>query len=406
MLVSTRSYLISGVALLGAGAVALAPIQPTLGAAPAVSSPAHFVSQAVELAAATNPITRILQVWDTTETNFAGLLNAEFGPVTDPAIPFQQAPLPALQQFVANWLGYAQQLPDVGGIFQSIIANAQAVIGVPFGLDLNSLDEAHASIYSLLPEGIQPSVAFTTSYLTGALLGLVGPIVAPILALSNSVHAIVNNFLDGEFIDAITETINIPANLVDAFLNGGPSLDLGPLLTRLGVLPISPTEGVQVTDLQIALGGLLSAGGSLFNSLGLTVAVGQTEIPIPGVGPGAIGSLIGLGGAFAGALGWNGTGNPLNGDIPVPGPAGAAAAAKVAAENDDDSGLSSQADASDSAAGAGAVRSSGKGVGKSPRKTSASSSSDSAGGASADQGAAKTGKGGAGGAKRSRGHAA
>lgn len=385
MFVSTRSYLISGVALLGAGAIAVAPIQPTLGAAPAANSPAHFVSQAVELVAATNPITRILEVWDTSETNFAGLI--------DKAL---EAPLPSVQQVAANWIGYLAALPNFADIISDIFDNLQAAVAAPFAPDESTLDEAHAGIYAFLPDNLKTSLGFTTSYATGALIGLVGPIVAPILSFSNSVHAIINNFLDGEFGDAITELINIPANLVDAFLNGGPSLDLGPLLTRLGVLPISPLEGVAVTDLEIAMGGLLSPGGSLFNSLGLGVTIGDVDIPIPGVPAGAIGSLIGLGQTVAKAIGWNGEGNPLHGGIPVPG-ASAVAAAAVAAEADDESGLSSEADANasdGSASSTGASRNSGKGLGKSPRNTTASSSSDNPGGASAGHSAAKNGKGG------------
>lgn len=399
MHVSTRSYLTSGVALLGAGAVALSPVAPTLGAAPAVNAPAHFVSQAVELAAATNPITRILQVWDTTATNFGSLLNAEFGPATDPPITGQQAPLPTLQQFVANWIGYAAILPDFADIISDIFTNLQAAVAVPFGVDTNSLDEAHGGIYSLLPEQYQSALGFTTSYATGVLLGLVGPFVAPVLAFSSSMKAVVNSFLGGDFGDALIELINTPANLVDAFLNGGPALDLGPLLTALGVLPISPVEGIALTDVEIAMGGVLSKGGSLFNSLGLAVTFGETPLPhIPGAGPGAIGSLIGLGGAFAQAIGWSGTGNPLNPSIPVPGPgAAAAAAASVAAEADDDADLAG----ADDSAGVAPDRNAGKGTSKAPRGKSSASSSDSSGGASAGH-AAKTGKAGA----KRRGHAA
>jgi len=385
VIVSNRSYVISGAALLGAGVMAISTVQPTLGAAPAINAPGHFVSQAVELAAATNPITRILEVWDTTATNFGGLLNAEFGPVTDPPIPAQQAPLPTLQQFVANWIGYVADLPDFAGIISDIFNHAQAAIQVPLGADTNSLDEVHAGIFSILPEDLQGTLGFTTSFATGALLGLVGPFVAPVLAFSESMHAVVTNFLNGDFGDALTELINVPANLVDAFLNGGPALDLGPLLTTLGILPISPTTGVSVTDLEIVMGGLLSKGGSLFNSMGIGITIGPSEIPVPGAPVGAIGSLIGLGGAFAQALGWNGTGNPLNPSIPVPGASRVAAAAVAAAAD--------EADASDDAAAP--ARNSGKGTGKSPRKTSASSASDNAGGASASHGAAKTGKAGA-----------
>ena len=398
MHVSTRSYLTSGVALLGAGAVALSPVAPTIGAAPAVNAPAHFVSQAVELAAATTPTPRLLEVGPPRATNYDSLFNADSAPGSAPPITGQQAPLPTLQQFVANWIGYAAILPNFADIISDIFTNLQAAVAVPFGVDTNSLDEAHGGIYSILPEDLQSSLGFTTSFATGALLGLVGPFVAPVLAFSTSMKAVVNSFLGGDFGDALIELINTPANLVDAFLNGGPALDLGPLLTAIGVLPISPTPGVSLTDVEVAMGGLLSKGGSLFNALGLGVTIGDTTIPIPGAGPGAIGSLIGLGGAFAQAIGWSGTGNPLNPTIPVPGPAAAAAAAaSVAAEAADDADVAG----ADDSAGVAPDRNAGKGTSKAPRGKSSASSSDNSGGASAGH-AAKTGKSGA----KRRGHAA
>jgi hypothetical protein len=398
MFVSARSYLISGVAMLGAGVVAVAPVQPTLGAAPA---PGHFVSQAVELAAAANPITRILEVWDTSETDFAGLVNQELA-----------APLPSLQQVAANWIGYAADLPDISGIFGNIVANAQAAIAAPFTADPSTLDEAHQGIFAFLPDlgNLKPIVDFTTTYTSGALLGVVSPFIASGLAFMNSVQAIIGDVMASNFADAITELINVPANVVDAFLNGGQTLDLGPLLTSLGVLPISPTAGIDITDLNIEMGGVLSAGGSIFNALGLTIAIEGTDLPaLPGTGAGWAGSLIGLGGVIAKALGWSGTGNPLNPNIPVPGGAAASGSAAAVAAPDADAAdsVEASAPAGDKADDAGpslaattsAPAAPGKGLSRAPKRANSAASSDNSGSAASSDAPAKSGKAGS---KRAR----
>ena len=132
--------------------------------------------------------------------------------------------------------------------------------------------------------------------------------------------AVVNSFLGGDFGDALIELINTRQIWSTRFLNGGRRWIWGRCSPAIGVLPISPTPGVSLTDVEVAMGGLLSKeGGSLFNALGLGVTIGDTAIPDSRCGPGAIGSLIGLGGAFAQAIGWVEPGSPLP-TIPVPGP--------------------------------------------------------------------------------------
>lgn len=383
MNISARSYLTAGVAVLGAGAIALTPVQPTLSSAAAHSPISNISFSSVELAAATNPITRILEVWDTSETAFSALVNKALDP-----------PVPTLQQVGANWLGYLADF-NIPSVINSIVTNAQAALAAPFAADpLGTLDGTHALIYSFLPAlgALQPIVDFTTTFTSGALIGLVGPFIAPIIAFGNSLQKIWTAVIGGQFVDAINEAINIPANLVDAFLNGGQTLSLTPVLDALGILPLTvpgaPLKAV-VSGLGITLGGLLSPGGSLFNSLDLSVAIGPgTPDPthIPGVPTGFIGSLIGLGQTIAKAIGWSGTGNPLHPGIPVP-PAGAVAASSVAAPEAEAPDAGAPAGDTDAAAptvssgpAASGKASSGKPSKKSPAASSKASDSSSAGG--------------------------
>jgi hypothetical protein len=233
----------------------------------------------------------------------------------------------------------------------------------------------------------------------------VSPFIASGLAFMNSVQAIIGDVMAANFADAITELINIPANLADAFLNGGQVLDLTPLLTSLNVLPISPAEGVAVNELKIAMGGILSPGGSLFNALGIGIDILDTEAEIPGVGAGWAGSMMGLGGVIAKALGWSGTGNPLNPDIPVPGGAAASAPAAAGATDSDagDADPVSGADSDDAAPSLAATTSApaapGKGSTRASKPANPAASSDNSGSAASSDAPGKSGKAGS---KRAR----
>lgn len=308
MQVAARSYLAAGVALVGAGAIAVSPVSPPV---PDVVA----ASPAVALSASIDPITPWLNVFNTAEVNFANLVDK-----------WLEAPAPVLQQVIANQIGYLSQLPDFPAIVEEIAANAEAAIKAPFAVDLTTMDELHATIYDLLlnglppiidpvvPADLAPLVQFSTTYLSGVLLGLVGPVINPALALGGSLNAVFEN-LTGEAPDleaALNTLLNTPAAMADAFLNGGQSIDITPLLNAVGLE--SPIPGLNFSA-DLVFGGLLSPGGSIFNAL--TIDLGDGSGPT-GVGPGAIGSLIGLTQQIAKALGWDGTGNPLAPPLSTP----------------------------------------------------------------------------------------
>ena len=138
------------------------------------------------------------------------------------------------------------------------------------------------------------------------LLGAIGPVVAPVISVVNSVGAIVDALGQSDFEGAINELINIPANAVNAFLNGGQFLNLAPVLSLVGVtLPDS------ITNLGFNMPGILSTGispvppaegadadpvaGVMFDGLAFTADLGLgAPITDPGLSVGPIGALVGL----------------------------------------------------------------------------------------------------------------
>ena len=292
---AVRPYAAVGIALAGASAIAISPVAPP-------PFDVEFSPQ-VRLSAAVDPIAQWREVISEADTNLSGL-----------AADWREDPAPVLRQVITNQIGYLSELPDFPAIIEQISANLEAAFAAPFATDLSTLDEAHALallivteglppiLPALLPAELQPLLNLTTTYLSGVALGLIGPVVGPGLALGTSTQAIIGN-LAGDDPDpeaAFSDLINIPSGVADAFLNGGQSIDLTPVLAALG-----PALGVELpegTKIGIALGGVLSPGGSAFNALDITFELGGVPLTISGQGPGAIGSLIGLSKVIAAAI--------------------------------------------------------------------------------------------------------
>lgn len=301
-----RPYAAAGVAIVGASAIAMAPVAPPL-------QDIKIANPSVNLSATVDPFTPWVDVFEGAEANIADLID-----------DWAEAPFPVLQQIIVNQLSYLHELPDFAVIAGQISHNIKAAAMAPFTPGPESVDPAHAALLQLLPAldlfppDFQPLIDLAASPASGVLFGLVGPVVAPLLALSSSVQAIVGNLTsaDPDLEAAFDTLINIPARMANAFLNGGETLDLTPVLNALGVdlklNPVLPPAKVGLT-----FGGLLSPGGSFFNA----VDIATGPIKFAGQGPGTIGSLINLSHAIARAIGWDGSGNPLEvEDAPTPPP--------------------------------------------------------------------------------------
>ncbi len=329
MHVSPRSYLSAGVAVLGAGAIALSPVQPVGG--DLALSPHQANALAVSLAASIDPITP----WNNT---IEGALNN----ITTLAGGIAANPLPILGQIIANQITYLGELPDIGTILGQVFGNIGNAIRAPFAVPEScsvalkgpcenistapvvtdvpfignlTQQQVFALLPAILPEeqydALKPVLDFTTSPISGVLLSIIGPVVGPVLSLVNSVGGIFNALTTGDFAGAINELINIPANFTNALLNGGEFLNLAPVLSLVGV-----TLPDTIQSIGFNMGGLLSAGvspvrfssadpvaGVMFDGLAFTADLGfGAPLTDPGLSVGPLGALIALGNAIADSI--------------------------------------------------------------------------------------------------------
>ena len=279
---------------MSAGAIALTPVQPLppgSDLAPALRS-----AVIVDLAAAIDPFTPWVDTIQAASANISGLVNT-----------WAEQPLPIVEQVGTNVGTYLSELPAIGTIIGQVVANVGNAARAPFAVDLNTLDPAHTGVYNLLPQ-VAPDLPqglldFLTTSVSGLLIGLIGPVLSPVLALGSSIRSAVVALQTSDWAGAVNELINIPAVMVNAFLNGGPTIDVTALLAS-SVPPPSVLNSAT-----IALGGLLSQGGSIFNAVALDASVKLSPVlpAIPVVVPagppaGVFGSLIAMTNAIAGAI--------------------------------------------------------------------------------------------------------
>ena len=339
MQLSARTYLTSGVAALGAGVIALSPVQPLPQHMALAQQPA-IQNMAVSLASTIDPITPIVNTVTTTLGNIGALAKLSF-----------QQPLPFISTVAANLLTYFNELttgnaglipgqitnniktlftaagdfgdvvvfpapplkapqPVSKGDYASTTAPVPNVINSPEALNGvliqlyggNFIDDPCQLDGICLVSVAAPITNFLNSPASAAILGLLGPILSPIAQLSKSINAIVSSLKGSDLIGAINSLINIPTNLVNSFLNGAGLVDVTSLLSKFVSLPPEQVEAVTLN-----LGGLLNvvpqaglvsaptrySGGVGLDAMGLVVPGGTvfaTGFPI-----GAISSILGTG---------------------------------------------------------------------------------------------------------------
>ena len=320
MHISVRSHLTAGIAVVGAGALALSPVTPlpqNLGPVPTISALA--VSLTASQGATVDPITLWIDTLQAASDNLTGLIE-----------DYVANPFPIVQQVIANLITFVGELPNFGTILNQVVTSTLAGLQAPFVANPANISEdpvtsigpfpvSQSSIWALLPTllpadvyaSLKPILDFTTTPISGVLTGLIGPIVGPVLALSSSVGAIISALSAGNFTAAINELINVPAYVTNAFLNGGENLDLTPVLGLLGItLPPS------VQALGLNMGGLLTGSGVqpgetygvAFDGLSATASVQlDPRLPAvtvvdPGLPVGPIGALIFADNAVAEAI--------------------------------------------------------------------------------------------------------
>jgi hypothetical protein len=318
-----RPYATVGVALVGAGLIAITPMAPRL--------PDTYTVQDIKLVSGEDAASDLSTPWidqfNTASDNSTTLLNT-----------FYDAPYIGLQQPIANLSGFLQgffesptsgTVTDVMGQMQDNLAAVLTGFGLQnatTGLNsttatvlLHTLASDHGELFSqvpgYIPAGEQaeiiPIINFLASPASGILMGDLGPFISPFVALINSIGA-------G---DDLNTTL---ADMYGAFFNGA-DLDLNSLTPLINGLDLFP-QGMEMTSLDFAFGGLLTPGdttagigGSLFNSVGLFFS-GVPSIDTLGmtshaVGP--IGAWEEWGQTIASLLGWDGSGSPLS-DVTLP----------------------------------------------------------------------------------------
>jgi hypothetical protein len=302
MQIAARPWILaSTIALAGAGVVAGVPKMPPL---------LGIHADPVALTAVDDPLTAFEDVLQTASTNATALYD-----------DFASAPFPALQQFEENLIGYADNYPaDASTIPTDITAHVNAVESL---LD----PPANGLLYDALSgtPDFQALYEFAESPLSGVALGEAEMVLNPLLALDDSYQNIVTD-LGGATPDtsaAFNELLDIPANILDATLNGQfldgttPEIDLSSLVTELGVAPYYSVNGPE-----LELGGLLSPdGGSFLDALNFSVSYfppcsgnvcfGEEQIG-NATQIGLLGALQTLSQDVAEALGWSGPGNPFD----------------------------------------------------------------------------------------------
>ncbi|BBX69353.1 hypothetical protein [Mycolicibacterium psychrotolerans] len=242
MHVAVRPPLATAVALVGAGAIALSPIQPSL---PDVGM-ARVSDAAVHLVAQPNPLALWSQVIAGAIEN-AGGLGQEV--LSDP--------VPVLRQLLKNQFGYLGTVGDAGkGIIEgladyfspdnpyglqagirdaitqikagqiaagfatltSTIIAGPLVVGVGLPLLTSGLLQVPVKMAQNVAAAV--SALFDNANIVPLLTAAIAPIIAPINAFGESVQDVVEAIGAGHLLDALTAVINVPARLVGAVLNG------------------------------------------------------------------------------------------------------------------------------------------------------------------------------------------
>jgi hypothetical protein len=193
--------------------------------------------------------------------------------------------------------------------------------GIPYSIGLcplclsGNIDVLSLLLGSDVASEVKPYIDFAGSPLSGILWGSFGTTVGPLVQLNDDITAI-TAALSGaspDYTTAFNDLLDMPANVTNAFLNGYGDVNLDTFLTDFG---ISAPSGVDVSAIQLDLGGLLSPAGSLIDGIGFSDSLGDCSVlcvslDVPSTLVGPIASLFLQDQAIAESIGWDGVGQPL-----------------------------------------------------------------------------------------------
>ena len=338
-----RAWVAAGVAIAGASVMAVAP-----GVHSEVPTAYKATEATVRLAADWKPLEPYIDAFNEASKNAATLAHNYF---LAPGLP--------LQQIISNQSKYLNEVLNdpskADDALKKMRANLEAVITGVTGIGASddtlaqtkdhTVDGLHGLVLQLLPqflpEGgpIDPATITAimnvlASPMSGVLIGLVGPVISPAVAVLNSGIAIAAAIQAGNPDAVFSDVFSAPANVVGAVFNGA-TLDLTaltPIINETGLL-----GSTTLNSLDIAFGGLFTPGsvgrgsydgpngtsitapgGSILNSVGMNVTTDALGFPltlgIPGQAVGPIGAMEGLSQTVGVLLGdgWDGkSGKPV-----------------------------------------------------------------------------------------------
>lgn len=316
MQVSVRSYLTAGVALAGAGAIALSPVNPV---DPHVRDlhPVTVSNSAVSLTATVDPITWYTNVFQRIAANAQNLVNV-----------FNANPAPLLATIVANQTKNGTAVATALQAFlEKAATNAETAVPAAFeaiGTDLAELDvEGALNTLLNLPIGvlggpggflgvmsnvlpvttaIKDSIVNPLANAQKAVIALWGngllkgvsilltaeSIFAPLMSGVGSVGTAIQDVIDagkeGDPVGVASAIINAPATIADGVLNGG----YGPTINALLVFHYPGLLSGNQVRLPLNLGnitgpiqGLVNARDAVVKALGGTLNPVPAPVPVP-----------------------------------------------------------------------------------------------------------------------------
>lgn len=243
---AVRSYLTAGIGLVGAGAIALAPVSPVVPSD--LEAAAAAVSKPVQLAASVNPIEAYFQLIENSAGNIGGLTEMF---LSNPAPILTQiflnqyrtagALLEGLQTFAGDLFNNFQTIaaPELEQAFELIGSGnftgaAPHLVAALFQPALFAALPLLPALQSALETPVANLLAVTQQFQTIAAfgaLGLLGPLSSSVYATAEAIQNVVDAASAGDPIGALGAIIAAPAIVIDGFLNGygadGGFLSLG-----------------------------------------------------------------------------------------------------------------------------------------------------------------------------------
>ncbi|MEX3645372.1 hypothetical protein [Mycolicibacterium porcinum] len=250
-----RSYLLAGVALVGAGAIAVGPIQPL---PPDVQVPAMPSSAVpVELNALVNPIELWANVISKTATNVGGIAEtvlanpapilgkiAENGLIS--ADVFATVATTFVSGFATGVGTLPQQIHDAiqygileGNIYEGVLALATAFLSPVLSGAFGSLMHL-PDVIAVLQNPFVNAASVIETAVNGGIVNVGFPlltnVLAPVAQLGLTGQAIYDGIQAGDFEAVANAVISFPSDLVNTVLNGNPDIGIGGILGSEGGL--------------------------------------------------------------------------------------------------------------------------------------------------------------------------